>query len=320
MAVTIIVTAVLKINYDNQKGANNMPKPIQITYAPISHNHRVQTILSQIETAKSAISKLRPFNDPDMLKQTKAFYKTDFVWSSEALEGNSISKGETQIMIENGVTVEGHPLKDILSTSGQADAFDEMFRISGSSSITIDDILRLHQTLMQKERPDIAGKLKTKPNIITGSNFTTISPSRVAPEMRRLNNWMANQRLLAHPVLQAAELHRKLVYIHPFTDGNGRTARLAMNAVLIQNGYLPVSISPYMKRDYNSALELGRQGDQNAFYEFIANAEYEAEKDFCRYMNIALPKSKIIPQAISELANAYDDAQTESSETTFDED
>ena len=261
-------------------------KTIIIKYDPITYGPEVTGFLSKAENAQNAIKTLRPFEDIDILEQIKSFYKTDCVWSSEALEGNTITKGETQVIIEEGVTIEGHPLKDILRTVGHAEAFDEIFEMMHNSSFKVADISKLHSIIMGKERPDIAGKFKTKPNFITGSEYKTISPDQVQNEMIRFDNWLADRYGQENPILLAAEVHRKLVYIHPYLDGNGRTARLAMNCILIQNGYLPISISPYVKREYNSALELGRQGDLDSFYKFIAEAEYETEKDFCRYMDI----------------------------------
>lgn len=277
-------------------------KPIKIQYSSIICDDNTKLLLAKCENAHKTIKQLRPFKDLDMLSQIKSFYKTECVWSSEALEGNSISKGETQVMIEEGVTVEGHPLRDILRTTGHAEAFDEIFEMMENPSFSIRDIIKLHSIIMGKERPDIAGKYKTKPNIITGSEYTTIPPRDVPDKMDRFDEWLQKSYGKEHPILLAAEVHRKLVYIHPFTDGNGRTARLAMNAILIQNGYLPISISPYLKMNYNSALELGRQGNLNAFYEYISEAEYETEKEFCRYMNIKIPtvSQKEITESIKE--------------------
>ncbi|SER01454.1 Fic/DOC family protein [Lachnospiraceae bacterium NE2001] len=263
-------------------------KQIKISYAPITCGQEVKDYIAKAKNVNSAISKLRPFEDTEMFKQVKSFYKTDCVWSSEALEGNTITKGETQVMLEEGVTVQGHPLKDILYTTGHAEAFDRIFDMMNNKAITVNDIINLHSIIVGKGSPEIAGKYKKTPNIITGSNYATIPPNRVLDEMDKFDNWLKDRYGKEEPVLLAAEAHRKLVYIHPFTDGNGRTARLTMNAILIQNGYLPISITPYIKMDYNSALELGRQGDLDSFYKFIFEQEFEAEKDFCRYMNIEI--------------------------------
>ena len=299
-------------------------KQIKINYSKLSCDKDTQLLLYKTENAKKAYQKLRPFTDPDILNQIRSFYKTDCVWSSEALEGNTISQGETQIMIEEGVTVDGHPINDILRTTGHAEAFDEAFNMINNKAITCADIKKLHNLIIGRVQPTIAGHYKTKPNFITGSEYTTIPPEQIPEEMERLDNWLKERTDKENPILLAAETHRKLVYIHPFMDGNGRVARLAMNTILIQNGYLPIGISPYMKRDYNSALELGRQGNMDAFYRFIAEAEYETEKDFCRYMNIEIPtvSKETINESVAELTKLttpeIPDSDTPSKKDTYD--
>ncbi len=267
-------------------------KEIVINYSQEIHlSNDVNTLLYEIDRKKHIIQRKRPFEEP-YLRQVKEFYKIDNVWASEAVEGNSLTLSETKILLEDGITIAGKPVKDILRTCGHGEAYDYMFSLLENKLLTLDDICYMHKLLMQKEDGKIAGIYKQYENFVSGSSYTTIPSEQVEDEMNELADWMNVCRDKLHPVVYAAELHRKLVYIHPFADGNGRTARLAMNAALIQNGYLPCPIAPVIKLEYNNALEAGRGGRTEDFIRVIAEAEHETLKDFGRYMHIDFKKVK----------------------------
>lgn len=263
-------------------------KQIVLDYSDYQLDKETMKQLQKADLCNREIKKHRPF-EGELLKQVRDFYKIDTTWSSSALEGNSYTISETKIMLEDGITVGGKPLKHTLEICGHGDAYDYMFSLVRNSELSIDDICEIHRQLMQKEIGVAAGNYKTEENLITGSGYTTIGVKQVPYEMDRLAAWMKRMAEKMHPIQFAAEVHRALVYIHPFPDGNGRTARLAMNAILIQNGYLPCVISPVIRLDYIQALEAGRNGQKNDFVKFVAEAETETEKDFIRGMHMEMP-------------------------------
>ena len=265
-------------------------KEIVIDYSQeIYLSNDLNMLIHKLDTKKHIIQRMRPFEEP-YLTQVKEFYKVDNVWASEAVEGNSLTLSETKILLEDGITIAGKPVKDILRICGHGEAYDYMFSLLENKTLTLDDICYMHKLLMQKEDEKIAGIYKAYQNFVSGSSYTTIPSEQVEDEMNKLADWMNACRDNLHPVVYAAELHRKLVYIHPFSDGNGRAARLAMNAVLIQNGYLPCPIAPVIKLEYNNALEAGRGGRTEDFIRVIVEAEHETLKDFGRYMHIDFKK------------------------------
>lgn len=245
----------------------------------------VSSILNEVDRKKTIIQRLRPFEEP-MVNQIREFYKVDNVWASEAIEGNSLTLGETKVLLEDGITASGKPIKDVLRTCGHGEAYDYMFSLLKNRTVTIEDIKFMHKLLLQKEDEKKAGVYKKYDNFISGSQYTTIPAGEVENEMRKLQKWMQECEESIHPVVYAAELHRKLVYIHPFADGNGRTARLTMNAKLIQNGYLPCPVAPVNRLDYINSLETGRNGNTEDFIRLVAEIENETLKDFGRYMNV----------------------------------
>lgn len=263
-------------------------KQIVIDYSDYELSNETVKQLKKADLCNEVIKKKRPF-EGEMLKIIQDFYRIDTTWSSSALEGNSYTISETKVILEEGITVAGKPLKHTLEICGHGDAYDYMFSLLHQDGIRIKEIGTIHQYLMQKEIGNEAGKYKTEENLITGSDYSTIGVEQVKCEMEKLEEWMEQKKHRMHPIQFAAEVHRKLVYIHPFCDGNGRTARLVMNGILIQNGYLPCVISPVIRLEYIQALEAGRNGKNNEFIRLIAEAETETEKDFIRGMHLDMP-------------------------------
>lgn len=228
-----------------------------------------------------------------MLEEIRSFYRVLTTWASNALEGNTLTIGETKVLLEDGITVGGKPLKDTLEACGHADAYDYMFSLLHNTGISKEDILTLHRLFYQKISPSDAGFYRSIPVRISGSEFILPPASRVAEEIDRLVSWIKEKEHSMHPVIYAAELHRHFVEIHPFRDGNGRTARLLMNVAFIQNGYLPCVISPQMRLEYLQALEGAhdlprRKGRPEKFISFVAEMETETQKDFIRAMGLEM--------------------------------
>ena len=262
----------------------------------ISYDDRIRVTestkkhIQRAELCQRSISSGRPFNEKKIM-QISDFFRTTTTWSSCAVEGCTFSIGETKTLLEYGITIQGKSLKETLEVSDHANAFDYMMElVKNGAVLKEDDIKKLHELLYATADPKIAGKYKVEQNFISGSNYTTIPPKQIAEEMKKLERWIEDTTGKLHPIVQAAELHKKITYIHPFADGNGRCARLCMNVVLIQNGYLPCQISPAMRLDYINALESDRSNKTDYFIRFIAEAETETEKDFMRALDISMPK------------------------------
>lgn len=245
-------------------------------------------MFKKIELYQDTINKLKPF-EGEMLKQIKKFYRIGLTWSSNALEGNSLTESETKILIEEGLTVGGRPLKDMLEAVAHAKAYDYMFTLLGNKEILEKDILYFHKLFYHNIDEKYAGKYRDIPVIITGSNYPVAKVEDIGKEIKGLCKWMNKERGKYYPVKFAALLHKRFVFIHPFIDGNGRIARLLMNTSLIQDGYLPVLIPPILRSGYISLLEKAHKDDQE-FINFIGERELESQKDFLRLLQIPLPK------------------------------
>jgi Fic family protein len=244
--------------------------------------------LERLELYQNTINELRPF-EGEMLKQIKDFYRVGLTWTSNALEGNSLTESETKVLIEDGLTVGGRPLRDIFEAVDHAKAYDYMFTLLGNKEITEKHILYLHKLFYQNIDEEFAGRYRDIPVFISGSNHPVTKVEDIKSEIDDLCKWIKTERKRYHPVEFATIFHKKFVFIHPFKDGNGRVARLLMNASLIQDGYLPALIQPILRTEYISLLEKAHE-DDSPFINFITERELESQKDFLRLLHVPLPK------------------------------
>ncbi len=239
-----------------------------------------QNRLPDIDKLQDQIRNHRPL-DAYELKQLKEYYRIGFTYSSNALEGNSLTESETKVVLEDGITIGGKPLKDHYEAAGHSEAFDLLYRLAKNSDITEADILGLHKLFYYRVDSDHAGKYRDRPAIITGTDFVPPAPQAVPFAMQEFVEQMPQLRKL-HPVIYAARLHAQLANIHPFIDGNGRTARLLMNLSLVQNGYPITRIPPVVRGEYIAALKDTNSGDFTRFDNFISCMVWEAQRDYLR--------------------------------------
>lgn len=239
---------------------------------------------SKTNQYQQQISAARPFEEP-ILSELRKFYRVGLTWSSNALEGNTLTESETKVLLEDGLTVGGKPLRDTYEAVGHARAYDYMFTLLHAGTITEENIQYLHRLFYQDIDPNQAGAYRTTPVFISGSNFPVTAPGSIPAAMKELVHWIDGERKELHPIQQAALLHQKFVFIHPFVDGNGRVGRLLMNILLIQNGWLPVIIPPIRRADYIRLLEKAHT-DIQPFIEFIGEMEIESQKDMIRLLHL----------------------------------
>ena len=245
-------------------------------------------LIEKIDRYKKAIDELRPF-EGHLLNEIKGYYRIGLTWSSNAIEGNTLTESETKVLLEDGLTVGGKPLRDTFEALGHARAYDFMFTLLGSHRITETDVLTMHRMFYKDIDPDRAGQYRTEPVIITGSKYAVCKVGLIEAEMNKLFQWVASDRDKYHPVEFAAQLHKRFVFIHPFIDGNGRISRLLMNTSLIQDGYMLAVIPPVLRQEYISLLERAHKDDR-PFTDFIAERVLESEKDIMRLLHIPFPK------------------------------
>lgn len=245
-------------------------------------------ILKKIDLFQSEINALRPF-EGEMLGQIQDYYRIGLTWTSNALEGNSLTESETKVLLEDGLTVGGKPLRDVFEAVDHAKAYDFMFSLLKERRMDEQAALKMHELFYQNIESEYAGRYRDIRVIVTGSHYPVADPEEIPEKMGQLFGWIRKERERYHPVEFAAKLHKRFVFIHPFKDGNGRVARLLMNLALIQDGYLPAIVPPVLRLDYVSLLERAHRDDQG-FTEFIAEREFESQKEILRLFQISFPR------------------------------
>ncbi len=186
--------------------------------------------IPKIDELKQSLDHHRPLSQ-DVLKKLKEYYRVSLTYTSNALEGNSLTETETKIVLEDGITIGGKPVKDHLEAIGHSDAYSLLYDFAKGKKIKEEDILALHHLFYFRIDPEQAGQYRKENVVITAAPFTPPPFSQV-PEL--MKKWMTSLPRLQkkyHSVEFATLLHKDFVTIHPFVDGNGRTARLLMNLV-----------------------------------------------------------------------------------------
>jgi Fic family protein len=240
-------------------------------------------ILKEIDARMAIINKIRPF-EGIYLQQINKFFKIETTYSSNAIEGNTHTLEETKVILEDGITIGGHPLHEFYEVEGHGKAYDFMFTLINKRDLTEEDIVHCHH-LFSKNIPNFInpGAYRETEVIISGSKKVLAKAKDVPAKMKEYVQWISKTRDILHPVMFAAEAHRKLVNIHPFTDGNGRISRLVMNTLLYQDKLFPVSIPVLRRADYYNVLEKNNSED---FGIYIAELELQTIIDLMRNLHL----------------------------------
>lgn len=225
------------------------------------------------------LSLLKPLIE-DKARRLARQAKLEHVWSSNVLEGNSLTLKETSSIINDGITV-GKSVRETLEAINLSQAYDYMLLLAeDKQELTETVIKKLNRLVMfnTAQTHELAGtyrKTKAWPKGYEDQPY--ISPTAIVDKMKQLISWSKENKERLHPVIYAADLHQKFVTIHPFSDGNGRTARLLMNLALIQANYPVININSTVRQEYMKALAVSREnGKTEIFEEFII--EYVLDK------------------------------------------
>lgn len=193
------------------------------------------------------------------------------IYHTVAIEGNTLTLSEIRHIIETRYAVPGKSLAEQNEVIGMHAALKYVNTTLASriGSVTIGDILEIHRRVLGYADPVEAGRFRAT-RVFVGHHIPP-HPQDVGKQMQEFVQWLNSEDAMGlHPVEFAALAHYKLVYIHPFVDGNGRTSRLLMNLILMQAGYPPITIRKEQRAEYYHVLEVANEGDVRPFIRFIA--------------------------------------------------
>jgi len=248
------------------------------------HFSLIMTLTSKLQR----LTALRPLS-PESVASLVAAWDVRMVYESNSIEGNSLTLRETELVLSKGVTVSGKPLKDHLEAVNLAKAWEQVKALAQpGAALTERDLLDLHRIILTRVEDSFAGTYRSSAVRIAGSNHIPPNPIKVPDLMDTL---FAEIESISDPVEKAAKLHHGIASIHPFADGNGRTARLAMNFVLLAAGYPPISIPVSPREAYYNALESADSGDFESFQAFL---ETELHKELDHYLAPLEPSTSFL--------------------------
>lgn len=245
-------------------------------------NSELTDILQECDTLKARLSEMRPL-PVEALKKIEEAYNIEYTYESNRIEGNTLTLQETELVVNEGVTIAGKSMREHLEAINHAEAIYYIRDFAKQDTeISERTIKEIHALILHGIDRENAGRYRTVPVLISGSRHIPPQPYQLA---ERMENFMSRFREMeaekVHPVLIAAYLHEVLVRIHPFTDGNGRTSRLLMNLHLLRNGYTLVNLkgSDEARRIYYDALEKSHS-DPVPFQKLVAEAEISSLRSY----------------------------------------
>jgi Fic family protein len=204
------------------------------------------------------------------VRQIQADLRLLLTHHSTAIEGNTLSLYETRLVLEEGLTLGDHPLREYLEATNHAEAFDFLLTLADPAQpLTMEAILQLHRLVMDKLAPD-AGMLRQRPVAVRGALLQLPPPAQVPAA---LATWLVEVNtptaptIAQHPLVQAAVAHHRFEAIHPFSDGNGRVGRLLLNLLLLRAGYAPTLLA----REWRGAYLRALRGADLGYYSALIN-------------------------------------------------
>jgi len=248
-----------------------------------------ESLLKKIEDKKRRLDTLRPL-PKDAVKKLLEDIRLRHTYHSNAIEGNTLTLQETKLILEQGITIGGKPLKDHIEARNDAEAFDFMVQLVQKKATFSQEVIQQIHDIVTKGLLKDSGKYRTGNVRIIGSSISPPSFEKIIPLMDDYIRSIKNLSL--HPLKKAAIIHHRLVFIHPFYDGNGRVARLATNLFFMQEGFPPMVLKQEQRKIYYHGLHQADNGNITPLAMFLAKNMNEALQF---YLSVFLDDEHLIP-------------------------
>lgn len=250
-----------------------------------------QKIKKRIEDKVKLLNSFRPLPTA-IVEKLKEQFSIEMTYNSNAIEGNSLTLKETYLVISEGITIKGKPLKDHIEAKNHKEALDYLYglAVKEKNDVITEKLIRsVNQIVLKNTDDEWSGRYRNSSVVISGSEHKPPEAMTVPGLMEDLTRWIKKNYKSYAVVDLAGIIHHKIVYIHPFFDGNGRTARLIMNIVLMQAGYPLAVVLKNDRKKYYNVLSKADKGDYKPLIKFIAQA---VERTLDIYLKILTPTGK----------------------------
>ena len=221
----------------------------------------MQSTFERLYEKQAILTQSRPL-PAIALQKIKETLSVEWTYNSNSIEGNTLSLRETQMVLQEGITVKGKSLREHFEAKNHDKAIDYLYEIINQDYVLRSiDILSLHGLVLRTIEDDFAGRIRNAGVRITGANFVPPNANKVSDLLDELIVFINENPLGLNDIELATVFHHKLVWIHPFFDGNGRTVRLAMNLLLMRKGFPPAIILKNDRKKYYDALNQANKGN-----------------------------------------------------------
>lgn len=251
----------------------------------LTYREELMPFFERLEIKLDQLKNHRPL--PSMaLNKIKEALTIEWTYNSNSIEGNTLSLRETQMVLQDGITIKGKSLREHFEAKNHERAINLLYKLVDNSEVlSVHDILSLHGLVMNSIEEEFAGRLRNGGVRISGANFVPPNAMKVSALLDELLGFLKDNPLNLNVVELATVFHHRFVWIHPFFDGNGRTVRLAMNLLLMKEGYPPAIILTNDRTKYYAALNDANKGKYGKLILLMAQA---LERTLNIYIN-ALP-------------------------------
>jgi Fic family protein len=234
------------------------------------------------------------------LAKIKEALTIEWTYNSNSIEGNTLSLRETQMVLQEGITIKGKSLREHFEAKNHEKAIDHLYDLVNEDYILRSmDVLTLHGFVLRSIEDEFAGRLRNGGVRISGANFIPPNAHKVPDLVDELVQFVNENPLELNDIELATVFHHKFVWIHPFFDGNGRTVRLVMNLLLMRRGFPPAIILKNDRKKYYEALNQANNGNYQKLILLMCQA---VERTLNIYLSL-LPDNDTEYQLISDIVN-----------------
>ncbi len=263
----------------------------------VTYRKELQTTFDRLYEKKAMLQNSRPLPGIALQKIRKAL-SIEWTYNSNSIEGNSLTLRETQMVLQEGITIKGKSLREHFEAKNHETALNFLYKLIDENHLfSSKDILSLHELVLRSIEDDFAGRLRNSGVRIAGANFLPPNAQKVSGLLDELIQFVNTNTLGLNDIELATVFHHKFVWIHPFFDGNGRTVRLAMNLLLMRSGFPPAIILKNDRKKYYDALNSANKGNYSKLTLLMSQA---LERTLNIYLQ-ALPGSDLGYIEISRL-------------------
>ena len=239
----------------------------------------ITNLLKKVDALREQWQSYKPLNQIQVEKM-QAHFNVHYTFESNRIEGNTLTMQETHLVVNEGLTVGGKSMREHLEAINHYEAIDFIMELVKNKSILSEKTMKeVHYLILKGIDRANAGIYRTVPVMISGSVHKPPQPYLLARKMEEVFEFYDKFKVKLHPVIMAADMHQKIVTVHPFIDGNGRTSRLMMNLILLNNGFTIANIKgdDKSRMSYYTALEqMQTENNSKAFYMLVLNATIES--------------------------------------------